>query len=265
MEVTVDRLADYLIRNNNLVFPHRHDFYQCVLFTEGEGHHIIDFEQFQIDPWQIYFMTPAQIHIWSFDRNIKGYVVNFSPQSFQTILLRNKFSFFSGRVQDAVFTVDQDIRSSVSDIFERMIENRNDLDFCKISLLYLFHVLATRHTSSPPLTGPSYSARLLANFLALIEANYKTMRLPKDFAALLYITPNHLNALCKEHIGFSAGEIIRNRILLEAKRLLSIRDLNISQISNELNFNDNSYFSKFFKKAESVSPEEFRNNLWKKI
>jgi AraC family transcriptional activator of pobA len=76
----------------------------------------------------------------------------------------------------------------------------------------------------------------------------------------LYITPNHLNALCKEYLGMQAGEVIRNRILLEAKRLLVSQDITISEISDELSFNDNSYFTKFFKKLVGMTPEEFRKN-----
>ena len=79
-----------------------------------------------------------------------------------------------------------------------------------------------------------------------------------EYAELLYITPNHLNALCKDHLGIPAGELIRNRIILEAKRLLINQDLSISEISYVLNFNDNSYFTKFFKKQVGVTPEEFR-------
>jgi AraC-like DNA-binding protein len=76
----------------------------------------------------------------------------------------------------------------------------------------------------------------------------------------LYITPNHLNALSKEQLGISAGELIRNRIILEAKRLLAIKDYSIAEIAYELSFADNSYFTKFFKKIEGVTPEEFRKN-----
>ena len=78
---------------------------------------------------------------------------------------------------------------------------------------------------------------------------------------MLYITPNHLNAVCKDMMGISAGEMIRNRIMLEAKRMLTNPQLNISEISLKLNFSDNSYFTKFFKKLEDITPEEFRKKL----
>mgnify|MGYP001608602554 CR=1 FL=1 len=84
------------------------------------------------------------------------------------------------------------------------------------------------------------------------------LRLPKQYAELLYITPNHLNALCNDVLGVPAGEVIRNRIILEAKRLLINNDMTVLEIANHLNFADNSYFTKFFKKLEGITPEEFR-------
>ena len=59
-------------------------------------------------------------------------------------------------------------------------------------------------------------------------------------------------------LGIPAGEVIRNRIILEAKRLLINNDMTVLEIANHLNFADNSYFTKFFKKLEGVTPEEFR-------
>ena len=113
--------------------------------------------------------------------------------------------------------------------------------------------------------GPSaYHSLILRNFRRLIEDHFKTVKLPKDYAGMLYITPNHLNALCKDHMGISAGEVIRNRIILEAKRLLINFDLSVGDIAQELNFPDNSYFVKFFKKYTHTTPEAFRNKNYRK-
>jgi len=104
---------------------------------------------------------------------------------------------------------------------------------------------------------------LLKNFQKLIEQHYKEKKLTKDYAAILYVTPNHLNALCKDVTGRAAGELIRDRILLEAKRLLINAKMTISEIALELDFADNSYFSKFFKKYTSLTPEVFRKQIKK--
>jgi AraC-like DNA-binding protein len=97
--------------------------------------------------------------------------------------------------------------------------------------------------------------------MALINRHYRSMRLPREYAEQLYITPNHLNALCQDLLGKTAGDVIRERVLLEAKRLLTNEQKSVSEIAGELNFPDNSYFSRFFRKYTGQSPEEFRKSL----
>ena len=78
---------------------------------------------------------------------------------------------------------------------------------------------------------------------------------------MLYVTPNHLNALCQDLLGKSAGEVIRERILLEAKRQLVNASAGIADVGYDLGFTDNSYFTKFFKKYTGTTPEAFRRGL----
>lgn len=261
-EIMVEELAAYLDRNRNLVFPHRHNFYHFLLFTEGAGEHSIDFESFQINPGHLYFMSPGQIHSWNFQGEMKGFVVNFDKDFFKTFLLRpdylSSLSFFSGIVRDEVLQIKEDLLPSVIDILNKLNKAQHDKDFSRAALLYLFQLINQQREPSAYSAANVYNHTLLRNFLNLIEQHFKDLRLPKAYAELLYITPNHLNALSKEFLGIPAGEVIRNRIILEAKRLLVIKDFSISEIAYELNFNDNSYFSKFFKKIEGLTPEEFR-------
>ncbi len=107
----------------------------------------------------------------------------------------------------------------------------------------------------------NYNAVLMKQFVELIEENFKELKLPKDYAAMLYITSNHLNFICKEQIKMSAGEVVRNRVLLESKRLLVNFELSVAAIAMELNFFDTSYFIKFFKKYTNLTPEAFRKTV----
>jgi AraC-like DNA-binding protein len=128
----------------------------------------------------------------------------------------------------------------------------------KLLMLQTFILINRCQGKSDNFGKQGYNQTLIRNFQKLIEQHYIDVKLPKDYAELLYITPNHLNAVCKDVLGLSAGEVIRNRTLLEAKRLLTNPRLNISEIAFNLNFSDNSYFTKFFKKIEGITPEEFR-------
>jgi len=271
-DIIVSRFAPYLAHHKNLHAAHRHTFYHMVLFMQGAGSHTIDFESFKVKPYQIYFMIPGQVHSWNFEGFTDGYVINFSSSFFNTFLLNpaypENFSFFSGDLKDAVIDLPEVLHFRIVALFEEIIkesESREpqNTDMLRLLMLQVF-ILTSRLSSSS--RGPaSYTKTLLKTFQKLVDLNYISLKLPKDYAELLYITPNHLNAVCKDLLGIPVGEVIRNRILLEAKRLLTNHQLSIAEIAYALNFSDNSYFTKFFKKTENITPEEFRKRLLNKI
>ena len=267
--IMVSRFAEYLAIHPNLTLPHRHSFYHLLFFTEGGGMHTIDFNHFEVKPYQIYFMVPGQVHSWNFKGNVEGFVVNFSDIFFQSFLLRpeyiTSFSFFTGRTDGSVINLPDPMQGTVEHLFEgllRQATQRNVYkeDMIRVLLLQLF-ILVEQSTSLNRQQNTSYKSHpIVKDFQKLIEKNFIDMRQPGEYAKILNITPNHLNALCKEHLGRQAGEIIRDRIVLEAKRLLVNLGLTVSEIAYKLNFNDNSYFTKFFKKEVGVNPEIFRKN-----
>ncbi len=267
-DIIVSRFAPYLAHHKNLHAAHRHTFYHLVLFTQGAGSHTIDFESFAVQPYQVYFMLPGQVHSWNFEGFTDGYVINFSSSFFNTFLLNaaypESFSFFSGDLKDAVINLPEVLHARIVALFEEIIKESESTqaqstDMLRLLMLQVF-ILTGRLSSSN--NGPaSYNKTLLKNFQKLVDLNYTSLKLPKDYAELLYITPNHLNAVCKDLLGVQAGEVIRNRILLEAKRLLTNPQLSIAEIAYALNFSDNSYFTKFFKKTENITPEEFRKKI----
>lgn len=266
----IEPFAAYLKRHPNLVMAHRHSFYHLVLFTAGKGFHTIDFEQFAVKKGQIYFMVPGQVHSWQFEGTVDGYVVNFSEGFLNAFLQNNnyldQFSFLEGIAQQSVINLETAETNKASEIMEEMLTEEEQQktfypDMLKVKLLELF-LLTNRAVKTPAADQASAGNDLMIrNFRKLVAQHYTTLKLPKEYATLLYITPNHLNALCNDKLGKPAGELIRDRIVLEAKRLLVNADVNISEIAWQLGFEDNSYFSKFFKKATGIPPETFRKNI----
>lgn len=267
-DLLIRRFADYLEQHHkNLDLPHRHNFFHLVLFTEGAGHHTIDFTNFEVSINQIYFMIPGQVHSWAFDGPVDGYVVNFTEAFFNSFLYKTDyveaFSFFSGIAPEGVVNLTTEIGEQARMIFSKALQQDSSkghlyLDTLRVVLLELFLLVEQNVSSIQTETNPHYNYATLKNYQKLIEKNYLTLRLPSEYAQLLSISPNYLNALCKNHLGIQAGELIRNRILLESKRLLVNMEMSISQIAYALNFSDNSYFTKFFKKHTGITPEEFR-------
>lgn len=266
-EILVYKLGDFLKTHTNLIFPHRHSFYQVVYFGSGNGSHVLDFEKYSIKPGQIYFMTPGQVHSWFFDKETDGFLINFTESFFSSVIMNpnylTDFPFFSGVPGENVLQIPETNLAVFNQILEQIFEESRQQqeyksDYLRLKLTELFIQVARGTASGNTKINNRHNYLLLRNFQKQIEENFSRKKLPKDYAALLFITPNHLNALCKNTLGKSAGEIIRDRVLLEAKRLLVNSDLSITQLSYHLNFDDPSYFVKFFKKYVGFTPEEFR-------
>jgi AraC-like DNA-binding protein len=273
-DLLIDRFGSYLQKHyHNLHHPHRHSFHHLVLFTKGKGSHTIDFETFPVRPFQMYFMIPGQVHSWHFNGEVDGYILHFND-TLLTSFLQNghyleQFHFFSGNVKDCVCQIPRTGHDIVIDLFEGMIKELEQrmpayLDLVRLKLLELF--LTVERHCEPGATRklPIQKLTTLRTFQQLIDKHYTSIRLPKEYADLLYITPNHLNALCNDMLGKSAGDLIRDRVILEAKRLLTNATMSISQIADELNFKDNSYFNRYFKKYVGMTPDDFRKKMMNK-
>lgn len=262
-----DSLTNYLDTHKDLRFPHKHDFYHLIYFASGSGSHSIDFIHFPVEAGQLYFMIPGQVHAWHFKEQPSGFIVNFSAQYINSLISNprylDQFSFFSGMANEQVINLPIEVRVQVAETLTTIITEGNSTlemrdDFVRAALIQLFIQVNRNITRNEDKRSNSYNYLLFCNFQKLIDVHYKEKRLTKDYASMLYVTPNHLNALSNDVTGRSAGELIRDRVLLEAKRLLINAQLSITEIAGELDFADNSYFSKFFKKYTGVSPEIFR-------
>lgn len=272
----VDRFRGYVKNNPHVQNVHKHSFYHLVFFTAGTGQQILDFETYPIKKGIIYFMRPNQTHKWFFEGEADGYVINFSATFLEQLsigaaILEN-FPFFNLFSSNQVLELSDNSQKDISQLFEAIIlevksssEKSQSLLMIATYLLQIFALTARNIPQDENLFEEShYNSTLLKKFMELIEENFREIRLPKDYASMLYISSNHLNMICQEQANTSAGELIRNRILLEAKRLLINFELSVSAIALDLNFFDTSYFVKFFKKYTGLTPEAFRKQYYNK-
>jgi AraC family transcriptional regulator, transcriptional activator of pobA len=270
-DLLIERFGTYLEKHyQHLHPPHRHSFYHLVLFTKGKGSHTIDFEKFPIRPFQIYFMIPGQVHSWHFEGEVDGYIIHFNEVLFTTFLQNShymdRFHFFQGNAEDGVCQIPVSAQALVTNLFETILtevveSKEQNLDVIRLKLLELFITVDRSCSSKKGKNVPQQKHTLLRSFQSLIDRDFRDIKLPKEYADLLYVTPNHLNALCQDLVGKTAGDLIRHRVLLEAKRMLTNADMTVTQIAYDLNFQDNSYFNRFFKKNVGVTPDEFRKQF----
>lgn len=99
----------------------------------------------------------------------------------------------------------------------------------------------------------------MEQFRQLIDQHYLTLHKPNDYAQLLAMSPNNLSKRCSRYFKKTPSQLIQERIVLEAKKQLHLTRQSIKEIAYALKFEDEFYFSRFFKKVTRVSPQTFRN------
>lgn len=244
--------------------PHRHHFYTFILITEGSGSHEIDFESYELRPNRLFLIAPNQVHAWNNLNSVKGFVVLFND-SFVALAkgrkLMSAWPLFHPHLPSYKdLTIDEQNRW-IEELKSMEQEVSSPDTFSRDSIFYSIGKLLVRtsrlYLNQVPLKKQSQD--VLFTFQEQIEKHFIELRAPKEYAALLNITPNHLNSLSKKKSGKTAGELIRQRVILEAKRLLAHTNLSVAEIAYKLNFEDNSYFGRYFKKYTRQTPETFRN------
>lgn len=92
----------------------------------------------------------------------------------------------------------------------------------------------------------------------LIEEHFQTERALAFYADKLAIDSDRLNDRVKRATGVTAGHLIRQRLLAEAKRRLALTNQPIGDIADALAFSDPSHFARFFRQQTGAAPHEFR-------
>ncbi len=249
---------------DHLKKPHRHLFYTFILVTHGSGSHDIDFHTHKLLSGRIFMIAPGQVHAWNELKSVKGFIVLFS-ESFMALSKGRKvmsaWQLFRPH-ESCYFDLTKEEEEKWQDEFLFMEQETLRPDsLTRDAIFYSLSTLMVRGTRLNLMNQTNSNAQyqgILFAFQELIDAKFMYLKTPSEYAALLNITPNYLNAVCRKKSGKAAGELIRQRIMLEAKRLLAHTDLTVSEIAFKLNFKDNSYFGKVFKKAVKLTPEEFR-------
>ncbi len=104
----------------------------------------------------------------------------------------------------------------------------------------------------------SRKEEILSKFILEVLQNFRMERSVSFYADKLCVTPKHLSAVAKDITGHTASELIDHYVIMEAKIMLAETSLTIQEISNKLNFANQSFFGKYFKHLTGYSPSAFR-------
>jgi len=260
-EIRVVELGE--LTNYNTSENHRHTYFELFFFEKGAGHHSIDFVDFEISSYSIQIVAPGQVHQMKREKNTNGFVVLFESSVFERDTLISNFLFdhicFDVNEFGPVYKFDDDVQKRMLLLFKTIWDDFNSdeplkNEFVKANLS-LVCIQCLRTLKSTP--DKSKNQKTYVNFRRHLHNNFKELKKVKEYAAQLNISEKQLNEIVSSRTGVSASTVIYNQIVLESKRLLN-SGLSTKEVAYELNFDDPSHFSKFFKKQSGTSPSEFQ-------
>lgn len=252
--------------------PHRHNYFTVIWPFKGGGRHIIDFKEYLINPHEIFFVSPNQVHQVLIKPGASGVVILFTPEFLQKNSIREDFianlRLFRDSDETPPLPLTEKMQMSLRTFSDQMLEafqSGHEMRFETIgAYLKLFLIECNTHCSLFPESNTQnieVGRALVRNFKNLVENNFRQWHQVKEFADALNVSPNYLNEVIKSAINRSAKDYIQNRIVLEAKRMALYTDKNIKEIGYDLGFEDPSHFSKFFRTNSGFSFVDFKASL----
>lgn len=251
---------------------HRHNYYEVFLFEQGTGEHIIDFTPYSIQPGCVHIVFPGQIHKLNRSQDSKGKVVTFTENfvlpSQDLIDLINNLGAHKDTAETIVLNPVEFYK-----IYNLIDHINNEINGCNLdctpairSYIYiiLYKYYLQKGIQKDDLNNIS-EGRLFSKFKKMLEAKFRDWHMPGQYAEALNTSLKVLNNECTHYSAKHASDIIRERIILEAKRLLFNTDLMSKEIAYQLNFEDPAHFSKFFKQYTGLSVKEYREESQKRF
>jgi AraC-like DNA-binding protein len=259
---------------SNYLSPSRRDFYKILLITKGAGVFTMGLHTYYIEEPTLLFIHPNDIISWrNLSTEAAGYYVlfkkDFIHQHLQLRSVIEKFGLFTQKEKSVIRLGESEV-PRINECFERMKEEeltgnafKEDIMQALLQLLMAESMKVAQHPKPDEVSG---DYRHIHQFFELLEKetagiNFTTpirVRTAKEFAGIMHLHPNYLNALLKKHTGENASTHIRNRLLDEAKILLRQTNWSLQDISYSIGFADQPGFNLFFKKNTGFTPAEFR-------
>lgn len=248
--------------------PLRCPEYCVILVHSGNGKFHSDFGTFDFTGPVALFATPLQLIYLSRDKSIDFEVLQFHSDFYcieyhHHEIACNGLLFNNIYIEPTIGLTGSD-HSELSGIYKQIAgELSKDAPSDVILQSYLQLLLAKssqfKNRNSSVEKPLKTKDETMEKFRELLDVHYLTLRKPSDYANLLFITTNNLSKRCSRYFGKTPSQLIAERLILEAKKQLHLTRKSIKEVSHALNFEDEFYFSRVFKKFTKESPQSFRD------
>lgn len=255
---------------------HVHNFYLILWCIEGICVHYIDSVQYELEPNTIAFVNPNSFHRFISEKEGIVHYITFNADFIELLGAEIKrfviVDLFSGL---NIFRISSQNKEKVETIFNELLEEskNHSLDCCHsayiVSLMKMLFISLKRWLNdeicrtSKNINSMSYT--IYEKFCCLIEKNFRETHSIYTYAHKLNLSTCTLNKYVKIYAGKNAVEVLNNRIIYEAQKLLVYSNYSVYDISIKLAFTEATNFTKFFKRRVGMSPNEYRKQFTQDI
>ena len=242
--------------------------YSIYWIQEGKGTYNIDFEQYQFEDNVLFFLSPGQVFTVDSEQIKTAYKLTF-VRDFYCIQTHDQEVACNGILFNNIYETPfvkpcEKDTAKLNFILESLIEEFQQNETAQYDMLqsYLkqFIISSVRVKKENHVIKEDTETRLFKDFSLLVEQNFRNMHSVTDYANRLGLSPKSITKHFQKLGAKTPSDFIKNRILLEAKRLLIYTDKTVKEIAFELGFNDPAYFTRFFTKGIEKSPLQFKKD-----
>ncbi|MFJ2445514.1 MULTISPECIES: helix-turn-helix domain-containing protein [unclassified Pseudomonas] len=246
--------------------PHRHaDLCQLLFVFKGQAELEIEGQLTRLDEPGIQILPALSIHGFRFSEDVEGFiltlaaplVVHLQAQLGHSVnALAQAESYLAGAQAEYLNSLFGALQAE----YNGHQPAREMLMHALVSviLVWVSRQVIQRHSTHQ---RPQRAREYLNGFIQLVEENYRQHVKVEDLAHRLGISVSHLNGTCRELAGQPALQIMHERQLLEAKRMLTYTSMTIYEMSDLLGFSDPTNFTRLFRRRVGISPKAFRDRL----
>ncbi len=265
LEFEDSRYFDHLQRNN---------YFSLIWMKEGSGQLKADFTEYVFEGSNLFAFSPYQPYMFAATQPAKGIAIYFHPDFFCIYKHHPEVSchgmLYNNLYQAPFVSVGEAAAATFQMLCEQIKAEMQHPDLAQyellVSYLKIFLITTVRLKTQQQ---PSASIELkdhkepfiLQKLKDAIEENFRTKHSPAEYAEMLHITPKALAKITKTHFNKTLSSLINERIVIEAKRELYLTNKTVKEIANELGYEDEYYFSRFFKVNADVSPQLYRETV----
>ena len=246
--------------------PHRHDYHELIWTRRGHGEHLIDGELSAVEPGTITLIGRGQVHVFQRASGLDGAVIRFGPE----MLAEGAAArwLIEARAARTVPVPPSETDALDATINTLAAETARPPDACSLELqrhflsaLLLWVERWYDATRTERRDADDADQQLHRRFTAILERDFARHHDAAHYAEALKAPPAQLSKALANATGRTTKQLITDRVMLEAARLLRFTDLTVGEIAFRAGFDDQLYFSRAFKRHYGEAPMRYRERL----